>query len=449
MKTEVSSLADCKREVSIEVPVDEVNREFEKVTGEYARYASVPGFRPGKTPKSVVKTRYKDSIRNEVMQHLLSHGLSHAVKDHNLRVIGNPSFDNLTAEEGKALSVKATVEVIPDFNLTEYKDLEITKRVPTITDADIDSELKALQEKNAELVPAEDRPAQDGDYITVDLKGKFLSTEEQDLTANDVEVIIGAPNVQTEFSDNLRGAKVGEEKVFKVKYPEDFSSKDLAGKELEYTAQVTALRAKELPEIDDEFAKGLGGEIEGLEDLRKRIREDLEVAAERHASSVMRDELLDKLVKLNPFEVPPTLIEQQTRSRVESLIRDLVYQRVYRPDTDINLENIREEARNLAISDVRGALILERIAELEKTEVTNDEIDHEIQHLADRNGQTFEAMKSRLTKEEALDNIRDNLKNRKALDVVVAHAKITTEAVTHEAANEAEETVTESVAEQG
>jgi len=138
LKTEVTSLSDCKREVAIDIPADEVNREFEKVTAEYAKYANVPGFRPGKTPKSVVKTRYKDSIHNEVMQHLVSHALQHAVKDNKLRVIGDPSFDILTVDEGKPLAIKATIEVIPEINLVDYKGLEITKRVPEITEADIE-----------------------------------------------------------------------------------------------------------------------------------------------------------------------------------------------------------------------------------------------------------------------------------------------------------------------
>ena len=449
MKHEVTSLGDCKREVLIDVPVDEVNREFEKVTAEYAKYANVPGFRPGRTPKSVVKTRYKDSIHNEVLQHLVSHALQHAVKDNKLRVIGDPSFDTLTVDEGKPLTVKATIEVIPEIKLVDYKGLEITKRVPEITDEDIEQELTRLRERNAELIPVEGRPSQEGDYVTADLSGKFLSTEEQDLKADNVEVIIGAANVQKEFSDNLTGVSVGEEKVFRVNYPEDFSSKGLAGKELEYTATVTAVRAKELPELDDEFAKGLGGDIDSLDDLRKRISDDLALSAERHASSVMRDELLDKLVKLNPFEVPSILVQQQTKTRIESLVREMIYRRMSFSEGDLSLDAIREQASQLALSDVRGALILDQIAQDENVTVSTDEIDEEIHHLAEHNGQTFEATKSRLTKEEALDNIKDNLKNRKALDVVVAHARITTETVAPAAENDAKEAVTGSAAEQG
>jgi trigger factor len=449
LKTEVTSLGDCKREVAIDIPVDEVNREFEKVTAEYAKYATVPGFRPGKTPKSVVKTRYKDSIHNEVLQHLVSHALQHAVKDNNLRVIGDPSFDVLTVDEGKPLAIKATIEVIPEINLVDYKGLEITKRVPEITDADIEQELDGLREKNAELIPVEGRPSQEGDYVTADLVGKFLATEEQDLKADNVEVVIGAPNVQKEFSDNLIGVSVGEEKVFKVHYPEDFSSKGLAGKELEYTASVTAIRAKELPELDDEFAKGLGVEIDSIADLRKRISDDLALSAERHASSVLRDELLDKLVKLNPFEVPSILVQQQVKARVEGLVREMIYRRMQLPDTEVSLDAIREQAKELALSDVRGALILDQIARDEKITVSDDEVDAEIRHMAEHNGQTFEATKSRLTKEEALDNIKDNLKNRKALDVVVAHARITTESVAPAAENDDPEVVAESAAEQG
>jgi len=269
------------------------------------------------------------------------------------------------------------------------------------------------------LVPIEGRPSQEGDYVTADLVGKFLSTEEQDLKANDVEVVIGASNVQKEFSDNLTGVNIGEEKTFKVNYPEDFSSKGLAGKELEYTATVSAIRAKELPELDDEFAKGLGVEIDSIADLRKRISDDLALSAERHASSEMRDELLDKLVNLNPFEVPSVLVQQQMKTRLESLVREMIYRRMQQPDMELNLDMIRDQAKEVATSDVRGALILEKIAQDEHITVSDDEVDDEIHHLAEHNGQTFEATKSRLTKEEALDNIKDNLKNRKALDVVL------------------------------
>src|SRR5205085_329246 len=200
------------------------------------------------------------------------------------------------------------------------------------------------------------------------------------------EVVIGASNVQKEFSDNLTGVNVGEEKVFKVHYPEDFSSKGLAGKELEYTASVSAIRAKELPELDDEFAKGLGVEIDSIDDLRKRISDDLALSAERHASSVMRDELLDKLVKLNPFEVPSILVQQQVKARIEGLVREMIYRRMQLPDTEVSLDAIRQQASELALSDVRGALILDQIARDEKITISNDEVDEEIHHLAEHNG---------------------------------------------------------------
>lgn len=448
MRTEVTNLSDCKREVLIEYPAEEVAREFDKVTGEYARHANVPGFRPGRTPKSVVKLRFRDSIRGDVIQHLVSHGLQHAIVDHKLRVVGDPSFDNLNVEEGQPLAVKATLEVLPEVNLTDYKELAVTKRVPPITETSVDQEIERLREQHAELIPVEGRPAQDGDFVSVDIVGKFLTTEEQDLQVNDLQIELGNPNVQAEFTENLRGVSVGEEKTFRVNYPEDFSSKGLAGKEVEYTATVTAVRAKELPELDDEFAKGLG-EFEGLADLRQRIKEELESAAERHATQVMRDELLDKLVKLNPFDVPSMLADQQAKARLEALVRNLIYQRMQDPEAAFDLEQMRGEARQLAINDVRGALILERIAELESITVDDTEIDEEIQHLAEHNGQTFAAMKSRLTKEESLDNIRDNLKNRKALDIVVAHAKITTETVASEASEEVSDEATESATEQG
>jgi trigger factor len=320
------------------------------------------------------------------------------------------------------------VEVLPKVEAQNYKGMEVARRVRPISDANVDEMFDAFRETSAAMQPVEDRPSATGDTVTVNLVGKFLdSPDQEDIKADDVEVELGGRGVQAEFTENLTGVKAEDEKVFTVSYPEDFKSEGLAGKRLEYTAKVTAVRVKELPEIDDEWAKSLGEEFDSVTTLRTKIREDLEKRATQESDHRLRADLMAKLLEQNQFEVPQSLIEQQTSRRLESIVRDMIGRGVDPRNQQLNWEAAREELKTQAEADVRSTLLLERIADEEKIEVSNEDIDAEIEAVALSSQQPIEQVRGVLTKDGGERSIAHRLRNRKALDLLVENAKVAEE----------------------
>ena len=254
----VADIADCQKELTIEIPASDVQSEYNKAYDAYARYAKIPGFRPGKVPRAVVKQRYAKEIKGEVINNLLPHAIGHAIEDHKLKVIGSPNVnpDEIEIKEGEPLSFKSQVTVLPDFELKNYQGVTVTKRVARVTNEIVERTMEELRAQAAQLVPVEDRASQIGDFVSINLVGKYIDPpEEEDLKTEDLVIELGADGVQAEFNDNLTGVKEGEVKEFTVKYPEDFPSKGLVGKTLDFTATINSVKIKELPALDDEFAR--------------------------------------------------------------------------------------------------------------------------------------------------------------------------------------------------
>ncbi len=425
MQVDVADLSECRKDITVEVPVEEVKAAFEKAYDTYARYAKVPGFRPGRVPRGVAKQRFAKEAKDEVVKNLVEHALQHAVTDHHLRIVGSPQIEDISIGEDEPMKFKATLEVLPEFELKEYKGVKLTRRVARVTDENVESVLERFRQSAAEFVPVEDRPSQDGDFVSVNVVGKYIEPpEEEDLKADDVQIEIGGQSVQPEFSENLRGVKAGDVREFRVIYPENFSSEGLAGKTLDFTATVIAVREKEGPELDDEFARDFG-DYETLQQLRDKVRENLVASAEARADATLRNEAIELIVKDYDFDVPDALVEPQAAERTREFAYMLMRNGVS-PQTmkEINWEERLEEARPMAARDVRLALVFARIGEAEKVSVGRGEINAEIERMAAASGEPAEQLMARLTKEDSLSSIENRLRHQKALDAVINHAEI-------------------------
>lgn len=429
----VTDVSQCQKDLAIEIAVEEVTKAFEKTYDSYMRYVKVPGFRPGRVPRGVVKQRFSKEIKDEVIGNLIPHALEHAIQDHKLPIIGEPHLEEFTLDEGQPLKFRVKIEVLPEIELKEYKGLKATKRVTKVTDEDVESVIQRWREEAAEFVPVEDRPAKDGDFVSVDLVGKYLDPqaehEKEDLKAEAVEIEIGGQASLPEFTENLRGVKPDDVREFRVAYPEDFGSKGLAGKTIDFTATVLAIREKELPEVNDEFAKDSGG-YENAQEMHDKIREGLVKNAEADADNVLRENLISQLLDSHGFEVPNVLVNQQVQSRLQELSHQIKHMGL--PPEFLNTINWEErinEAKTAAVRDVRSALLVGRIGQAENVAVGNEEIDEEIESMAARMGLSAEEVKARLTRDEAISSIETKLRYRKALDVVVNNAEVTIEEV--------------------
>jgi len=415
---------DCKRELVIDVPADVVQREALRVASQYARVARLPGFRPGRAPSSLVRRRFKDEIKSEVVQALVPKFFKTSLDDRRWVVVGEPEFQDLKfpdEQPDQPLTVKATFEIYPEFELKEYRGLELEEKPATVSEAEVDEALEAAREEAAITEVVTDRPAQDGDYVGVDYQGHDSKEPDKVLVErHETQVLLGGQGTLPAFTENLRGTNAGDVRTFEVTYPEGFAGRRLAGKTVIYRVQVESIKSKVLPPLDDELAKSVS-DLSTLEELRAKVRKDLEEVHERRREREAKRALLDKLVEAHQFPVPEVLVDEQVRRRIETFASELARQGL---EPDIDWRKLSEESRPDAEKDVRGKLILEKIAERENIEVTDAEVDETIRELAESQHETPAALKTRLTGSGGLARIESTRRTQKALDFVYRNAQV-------------------------
>ena len=412
------TLSGTKREIEVEIPPEEVSRETEALIQKYQKLARIPGFRRGHVPASVIRQRFSQEIQNDVADALIPRYFRKETERLGLVPVSQPRVTGIDRPEGQSLHFKATFEVMPEIRVEGYKELRAEHPEITLTEEEVEESLRGLQEQHATFSPVEDRPIEDGDYAQVSLAG----TPKQDEPAIDpvhmdeVLVEVGGKNTVPEFSENLRGRSTGDEPKFEVRYPEDFSDPRLRGRSFSYQVKIHAIKQKSLPELNDDFARELG-DFSTLEEVRKRIREGMEQERRTKAEREAKEKLLAELIRRNDFEVPETLVEHQIDMRLERGLRLLAAQGMSSEHMKrMDLGSLRAEQREQAQEEVKGALLLEKIADEEKIAVGEEEVDHEIAALARQTNQTEEAIRARLTRDGAVDRIRNRIRNEKALD---------------------------------
>lgn len=430
MKTEVVDVSATRKELKIEIEEADVRAEFDRVTAEYSRAVTVPGFRKGHAPVGVVRTRYKKDIQGDVLKRLVPDAVEQAIGETGLQVIGQPDvhLDNEGLDKlGQGpISLHAHVEVMPELSLGEYRGLEAARRMRPVSDEDMERVIENLREASASLQPVEERASEAGDTVTADIQGRYVEPPaDEDVNVEDVDIVLGGEGVLPDFTEHLTGVRPDEVKTFTVVYPEDFSAKGLAGKTIEYTATVTAVRRKEVPALDDDWVKSLGEEeVETVEQLRARVRENLSKNAEHESEHRLRDDVLGRLIEQHRFEVPETIVSYQANQILQSMVRDMMQRGVDPRSQEIDWEAMRDLVRDRAGDDVRGTMLLERVAEAENIEVSDEEVEAEIQSMAEGSRQSIEQVRAALTKQGGERSIADRLRNRKALDFLVQHAQV-------------------------
>lgn len=415
----------CRRELEIEIPLEAVQRKVESVAREFARVARVPGFRPGKAPVTLIRRRFAEDIKAEVMQSLVPEYFENAVREANLKPLGRPEIEGLVFEEDKPLKFKATFEVLPEIQLGDYKGLEVEEQEMTVSDEDVEKALAEMRERAATFVAVEDRSVQEGDYAVLSLTGTQLKPEvkREPIHADEVLCLVGGENTLKEFTENLLGAKPGEERRFEVTYIQEYSDRELAGKTIAYTARVRGIKQKQLPELNDEFAKDLG-EFATLPELRGKLRKDLEADQERRRREDTRDRLVSILVERHDFPLPGALVEHQMNTRLERSVRTLMAQGVDPRRLDVDWAKLRRQQREAAVREVKAGLLLEKVADAERIEVSEEEVEREIAAIATRARQSTEAVRSRLTRENGLDRIKSTLRSEKTVDFIYSNARV-------------------------
>ena len=418
--------ASCRRELELEIPAEDVSKATERVAKELARVARVPGFRPGKAPISLIKRRFADDIKGEVLQSLVPERVEKAVAEQKLSPVSQPQVDKLDFNEGQPLKFRAVFEVLPEFELSTYKGLEIEMPQMDVTDEDVNKALAETRERVAAFAPVEGRAVENGDFAQLKLAGTPADGGEP-INADSVLCHVGAEETMEPFNEALRGANIGDHKEFDVEYPADYPDEKLAGKKFHYAADVTGIKTKQLPELNDEFAKDVS-DAATLEELKTKIQENLVHQRDHRQKDLQRERVITELVKLHDFPVPESLVESQMDVRLERMVRSLAQQGVDPRAVNLDWSALRGRQQDRAKDDVKAELIIDRIASTEKIDVTDEEVEHELQHLSSHSGESVEAIRARLTKQGALDRMKAKLRSDKTLDWLAQNANVRTAA---------------------
>lgn len=428
----------CVREISVDIPADVVSKQWDKTVQEYSKLARVPGFRKGKVPASVIRNRFNDDIKKDVFEALVPQYFREAVQKEGYRPVTEPRLLDIQMEHGGPLHFEAAFEILPEFELGSYQDIKFDKPEVTVTDEEIEAELKALQERQANYDPVEeDRPLADGDFAQISFKAtpkeELQASAEQEgkpadesqpvqdqgqpVQMDEVLLEIGAPNTVKEFSQNLRGAKPGDEREFDVSYAADYAEPRLAGKTITYSTKINGIKKKSVPELNDDFAKELSQEFQTLDDLKKRMREGMEGERRHRASHEIKEKILDRLMERHDFPVPEVLVQHQIESRLERGLRALAAQGMSMEQMkQMDFRRLRAAQRDAAIKEVRSNLLLEKVADAEGIDASDEEIHREILILAQQMKQTPEALHQQYSQDGTLHEIRSRMRVAKALN---------------------------------
>ena len=414
----------CRKELELEISADEVSKAMERVAKEFARLARVPGFRPGKAPIPLIKKRFAEDIKGEVLQTLVPQRVEKAVSEQKLTPVSQPQVDKVEYNEGQPVKFRASFEVLPEFALGNYKNLEIEMPEMQITDERVAETLAEMQQRAATFTPVEGRAVENDDFVQVKLHGTPEGGGDP-LQADSVLCHVGAEETMEPFNENLRGANAGDHKNFDVEYPADYPDAKLSGKKFHYSVDVLGVKTKTLPEINDEFAKDVS-DAASLEELKKKIRDSLEHERDHRQKELQREKVLAELVKLHAFPVPDSLVEHQMDVRLERVVRSLAQQGVDPRAVNVDWVSLRRRQEERARDDVKAELVVDRIATEEQIDVTEEELQHELEHVASHGGESAEAIRARLTKQGALDRMKAKLRSDKTVDWLAQNARVKT-----------------------
>ena len=416
LKSAVKDLSPSRKEIEIELRADEAGREHDAILAQYAQRVRLKGFRPGKAPKDMVLQVYRHEIHNTHIDTLVPKVLEEVLAAHHIHPISAPVIEDLSFDCGQPLKFKALVEIWPEFVLPAYKKIKAVKRQAVVAESDVDTTIEELRGKAAEYVPVEGRAVGTGDYVVIELQGKDLKTKRM-RPAEKTVLLAGHEGNDKAVNDHVLGLQAGESVEFRQAYPADSPHKALAGKEIDYRLKVVSIKTRQLPELNDEFAKSLG-EYDSLADLREKIRGELLKARESAARRETSEDVMRQLVGQADIDLPPTVIDEEA----DSLLRKMAEQLPPNGVSPQVVEQLRAGAREQAASNLKRTLLLRRIAETERLAVAEDEVDEEIRGLAKSNGLPVARLMDSFNAEGRRESLKSTLLLRKAIDFVVGQS---------------------------
>jgi trigger factor len=418
MKSNIKVLNGCKREIELEIDADEVMKEFNRIVVQFSSQAKLRGFRPGKVPKDLIKQKFYPELKDSLINSLVPKALNSEFKAQNINPLGMPVVNDLHFKEGEPLHLKAQFEVWPEFELPIYKKIKVKKKKIDVSPKEIEHSLEDLRARSADYVPVEGRGVADGDYVAVELKGKDLDSKKS-LPLEKGVILAGHQDNEDILNKNLIESKPGEEKNFTIEHDKNHQNKRLAGKTIEYVMKVVSIKEKKLSELDDEFAKELG-DFNSLKDLKEKIEKEIILTKEKASRNEMAEEIIKEISDKLTVELPETLVEQENLAVTKRLLSSRPHQNLSKEE----LDQIKMEGKRKAEQNLKNHLILQNIAEKEKLEVNDQELQEEFKRIAQVNNLALAKVIESFNREGRREELRGNLVLKKTVDFLVDNAII-------------------------
>jgi trigger factor len=406
MKVNIDELSPVQRKVHVELPAETVAGEFSRAYKNLGRRVRVRGFRTGKIPRTVLQGIYGDEVKGEVRSHLVEDSLAEIVRERGLQIVSRPELETNDLRETESFSFSALFEIKPQLEVKDYLGIPIEKPRIIVTEAQVDEALRRLQENHARLEPVADRPViEKGDFATLDFEGTLEGKPFSGGKAQNYVLEVGAGQALPEFDEAVIGLELGEGKTVSVNYPEDFPNKEVAGRVVEFSLKAHEIKRKVVPTLDDDFAKD-HGECASLEELKNKLRQRLEEEMARYQADELKEQLLTRLIERHSFSIPQALVERQTRYLMERYQNQMANQR---SEQTAPMEEVRKNLEQRAMRQVRATLLVEKIAELEKIEVSDKEVQERVDLLARAAGEQAKNLREYYARSEARDDLRTQM----------------------------------------
>jgi len=418
---------ECRREVSIEIPAEQVDAQFSKTLKSYRKQARIPGFRAGKVPESLIRKRFAEQLQRDVVEALLPQVFRSEIEKQGLAPVSQPQIVDLQFHEGQPLRFKAEFEVMPEFSIAGYDTVTVEAPDTSLSDDEVEKALAELRESRYTMEPLpDDHPLADGDFAQITFQGFLMDGEpaeagverKPELNGRNTMIELGGKDTVEAFTEALRGATPGQQLTLEVDYPAEFAEKRLAGKSVKYEIEVNAAKQKVVPELNDDLVKELG-EYENVEAFKAAFREHLAARKKRQLEGEAREKLIRALTEKFTFPVPESMVQQQIDARLERGLRALAQQGMSGDDMrKLDFERLREGQREGATHEVRAALVMDKVADAEKVEVEDSELDRELEMASLETREPVEAIRKRLTDDGTLAKIREQIRREKAASVL-------------------------------
>jgi trigger factor len=430
MSVTIEKTAPCRRKLRVEVAATRVAGTRSEILQEFRRQVTIPGFRPGKAPEPMVEKKFAKEIDDEIRKRLIPDSYREAVADQKLRVVGYPEVESVDYQPGRPLVYTAVVDTAPEFTLPDYKGIPVTKREKPISEDETTKTLDSLRDQQAEFVTVEGRALRSGDFAVLNYSavadGKpiaELAPETKTLGENkDFWLLISSDSFLPGFCDQLLGAQVGEKRQVLLTFPADFPQKALAGRKATYFVDVVAIKEKKFPELTDEFAKKIGAD--NVEKLKETIRQSLATEHEAQTNAELRKQIVDELLGRVDFELPESMVTQETRSIIYDVVRENSQRGISKEALEQKKDEIYGYATKSAKERLKTSFILDAIAQAEKITVEESEMEARIAALAQRYRMTPAKLKAQLDEKGGLGEIEEQLLVGKTLDFLLANAKV-------------------------